>query len=162
VAHSLIKFNRLPLALPFRLVGGSGEPTTHPATVPYGPCEWPTPQVKGTPEALAKFSSQSCVAVPQCQRALAIPRDQLLRSISTVPRPSGPTPVSATIPNHRRPTAAAQASPPLCRQLVPTVVLSGPPHQGYGGGSREIFVSVLHHRDFTYSFQWHYCHDTTV
>jgi hypothetical protein len=32
---------------------------------------------KGTPEALAKFSSQSCVAVPQRQRASTIPRDQL-------------------------------------------------------------------------------------
>jgi hypothetical protein len=80
---------------------------------------------KGTPEALAKFLSQSCIAVPQCQRAPAIPR-----SSSTIYRPSGPTPVRATVPNHRRPTAAAQASQPLCRQLVPTVVSSGPPIKG--------------------------------
>jgi hypothetical protein len=57
----------------------------------------------------------------------AVPRGQLPRSSSTVYRPSGPTPVSATTPNHRRSTAAAQANQPLCRQLVPMVVSSGPP-----------------------------------
>jgi hypothetical protein len=85
---------------------------------------------KGTPEALAKFSSQSCFAAFQRQRAPTVPRDQLPRSSSTVYHPSGPTPVSATVPNDRRPTATAQASQPLCRQLVPTVVSSGPPIKG--------------------------------
>jgi hypothetical protein len=88
------------------------------------------PTHKGTPEALAKFSSQSCVVVYQRQHTPAISRDQLPRSSFTVYRPPEPTPVGATVPNHRRPTATAQASQPLCRQLVPTVVSSGPPIKG--------------------------------